>query len=97
MAPAEICFHWFGFCWLAWPSLDALGMLKKRRRQLGEKLDKDFRVVAVSYPLQYLTSRIAGGLVAVDCPVPLEVVDPSQWKPSREAILADAVGRFGDR
>ena len=61
---------------------------EKASGTVGENLDSDFRVVAVSYPLQYLTGRIAGDLVAVDCPVPLGVEDPSQWKPSREAVLA---------
>ena len=77
--------------WLLMVSLAFVGCSRdaeKAAETTGEKLDKDFRVVAVSYPLQYLTNRIAGSLVAVDCPVPPDVVDPSQWKPSRKSILA---------
>lgn len=57
-------------------------------KERKENVESDFRVVAVSYPLQYLTCRLAGGLVAVDFPVPQGVKDPSRWKPSREAVLA---------
>lgn len=56
--------------------------------EIGASEDSDFRVVAISYPLQYLAGRIAGDLIAVDCPVPPDIENPSRWKPSREAVLA---------
>jgi zinc transport system substrate-binding protein len=61
---------------------------EENSKEPKENVESNFRVVAVSYPLQYLTHRLAGGLVAVDFPVPQDVEDPSQWKPSREAVLA---------
>lgn len=57
-------------------------------KRVGESNDGEIRVIAVSYPLQYLTERIVGDLIAVECPVPREVSDPSLWKPSREAVLS---------
>lgn len=42
-------------------------------------------VVAVSYPLQFLTQRIVGPTVKVDFPVPSEG-DSRTWRPGREAI-----------
>jgi zinc transport system substrate-binding protein len=46
---------------------------------------KTFRVVAASYPLQYLAQRIVGGKVQVDFPVPTDV-DPREWSPSIEQV-----------
>ena len=43
------------------------------------------RVVAVSYPLQYLTKRIVGDSINVDMPVPTGG-DPQNWRPTRDAI-----------
>ena len=43
------------------------------------------RVVAVSYPLQYLTQRITGDAIEVSFPVPADV-DPQSWRPDRESI-----------
>jgi zinc transport system substrate-binding protein len=42
-------------------------------------------VVAVSYPLQFLTERIVGDSIKVEMPVPKEV-DPQNWQPTRDAI-----------
>ena len=72
-------------------SLAFVGCFQKNEvalEKIGESEDSDFRVVAISYPLQYLTGRIAGDSIAVDCPVPPDIEDPSRWKPSREAVLA---------
>jgi zinc transport system substrate-binding protein len=44
------------------------------------------QIVAVSYPLQYLTRRIAGDLIDVILPIPADTTDPQNWRPSREAI-----------
>ena len=46
---------------------------------------KTMRVVAVSYPLQYLAQRIAGDKVTVEFPVP-EGEDPREWSPSVSQI-----------
>lgn len=46
---------------------------------------KSMRVVAVSYPLQYLTQRIAGDKVTVEFPV-AEGEDPREWSPSVSQI-----------
>jgi zinc transport system substrate-binding protein len=43
-------------------------------------------VITVSYPLEYLTQRIAGDIVEVRCPVP-DGQSASQWKPTRNEIL----------
>ena len=43
------------------------------------------RVVAVSYPLQYLTERIGGDAIEVVFPVPAGT-DPQAWRPTRDAI-----------
>ncbi len=43
------------------------------------------RIVAVSYPLQYLTQRIAGKKYNVEMPVPTNE-DPQNWRPTRETI-----------
>ena len=43
------------------------------------------RIVAVSYPLQYLTQRIVGDAVKVEFVAPPES-DPQTWRPSREVI-----------
>ena len=52
-------------------------------KRVGESNDGEIRLIAVSYPLQYLTERIVGDLIVVECPVPREASDPSLWKPSR--------------
>ncbi len=44
------------------------------------------QIVAVSYPLQYLTQRIAGDSIDVTLPFPDGTIDPQNWRPSREAI-----------
>ncbi len=44
------------------------------------------QIVAVSYPLEYLTQRIAGSEMEVRCPVPAGE-RASQWRPQRDAIL----------
>lgn len=46
-----------------------------------KKAAKSMRVVAVSYPLQYLTQRIAGDKLKVEFPVP-SGEDPRSWSPS---------------
>jgi zinc transport system substrate-binding protein len=43
------------------------------------------RVVAVSYPLQYLTQRITGDAIEVSFPVPARA-DPQSWRPARASI-----------
>ncbi len=43
------------------------------------------RVVAVSYPLQFLTQRIVGDSIRVEMPIPADV-DPQNWRPTRDAI-----------
>ena len=58
------------------------------RQEKKENPDREIRVVAVSYPLQYLTQRIVGDLIDVEYPVPQEVDDPSQWRPTRASVLA---------
>ena len=45
------------------------------------------QIVAVSYPLEYLTQRIAGSEMEVRCPVPAGE-RASQWRPQRAEILA---------
>lgn len=45
------------------------------------------RVVTVSYPLQYLTQRIAGDALEVRLPVP-EDADPRKWRPNRDTITS---------
>ena len=45
------------------------------------------RVVAIAYPLQYLTARVGGEAIEVVYPVPQGEL-ASQWKPTREDILA---------
>lgn len=47
--------------------------------------EPEHRVVAASYPLQYLTQRIAGDEIDVRFPVP-ENVDPRTWKPKVSQI-----------
>jgi zinc transport system substrate-binding protein len=42
-------------------------------------------IIAVSYPLEYLTQRIAGPDFEVRCPVPADQL-ASKWKPNREEI-----------
>lgn len=44
-----------------------------------------FRVVAASYPLQYLTQRIGGQKITVEFPVP-RGQDPKTWSPKVDAI-----------
>lgn len=46
------------------------------------------RVVTVSYPLQFLTQRIAGDSIEVEFPVPTDATDTQHWRPTREAIGA---------
>lgn len=43
-------------------------------------------IIAESYPLEYLTQRIAGEFATVRCPVP-EGRATSEWKPNRDEIL----------
>ena len=43
------------------------------------------RIVAVSYPLQFLAQRIVGDVIQVDFLAPADS-DPQAWRPSREAI-----------
>ena len=43
------------------------------------------RVVAVSYPLQYLTQRIVGDAIQVEMPVSPDA-DPRNWRPPRDSI-----------
>jgi len=43
-------------------------------------------IIAVSYPLEYLTQRIAGENFNVICPVPYDQ-PASEWKPQRDDIL----------
>ena len=47
---------------------------------------RSYQVVAVSYPLQYLTQRIAGDAINVRLPMPSESTDPQNWRPSRESV-----------
>jgi zinc transport system substrate-binding protein len=44
------------------------------------------KVIAVCYPLEYLTQRIAGDAIAVDCPVTAGM-SAADWRPNREDIL----------
>ena len=44
------------------------------------------QIVAVSYPLQYLTQRIAGDSIDVILPIPANTTDPQNWRPSPKAI-----------
>jgi zinc transport system substrate-binding protein len=48
---------------------------------------KSNRIIAASYALQYLTSRIAGDQIQVDCP-PAEGENPLDWSPNPEQIAA---------
>jgi zinc transport system substrate-binding protein len=43
-------------------------------------------IIAVSYPLEYLTQRIAGEVAEVRCPVP-PGQSGNEWKPNRDEIL----------
>jgi zinc transport system substrate-binding protein len=43
-------------------------------------------IIAVSYPLEYLTQRIVGDFAEVRCPVP-DGQSASEWKPNRDEIL----------
>jgi zinc transport system substrate-binding protein len=61
---------------------------EETRQEKKENPDREIRIVAVSYPLQYLTQRIVGDLIDVEYPVPQEVDDPSQWRPTRASVLA---------
>ena len=47
---------------------------------------KSNTVVAISYPLEFLTRRIAGASINVVLPYPAEIKDPQNWRPSPEAI-----------
>ncbi len=49
-----------------------------------KKSDKPL-IIAVSYPLEYLTQRIAGDAFEVRCPVPANQ-SASEWKPGRNDI-----------
>jgi len=48
--------------------------------------DSKLVVVAVNYPLAYMTETIGGDLVRVDYPVP-DGVDPAFWQPTTEDIV----------
>lgn len=60
-----------------------------RQRESEPKIGLEFqpsdKVVAVSYPLQYFTQRIAGTVVKVEFPAS-ESPRPSHWKPSAQQI-----------
>ena len=50
-----------------------------------KKKTKSMRVVAVSYPLQYLAQRIVGDKVDVEFPISAEQ-DPRSWSPSADQV-----------
>lgn len=50
----------------------------------GQSKEKSNRIVAVSYPLQFLTQRIVGDSRVVEFPA--AGIDPQNWQPTREAI-----------
>lgn len=76
------------FCFVACGLLVALLMVSgcnSPKEKDAKKKSKSMRVVAVSYPLQYLAQRIVGDKVEVEFPVSPDE-DPREWSPSTSQI-----------
>lgn len=63
----------------------SLGGCNSPSEETPDEPEMSFRVVAASYPLQYLTERIAGEKIHVEFPVDADT-DPREWSPSVDQI-----------
>lgn len=69
-----------------WIALTLLVVGCGRAESHGTSAAREDVALTTCYPLQYFASRVAGGLVRVECPLPAGA-DPAFWQPS-EAELA---------
>lgn len=69
------------------PAVESLNQSSNLKSAESASPSARTQVIAVSYPLEYLTQRIVGDRVAVLCLVPAGTRG-SQWRPTRDDIVA---------
>jgi len=75
-----------GFCLLVFITTYLLSGCNNESPQESKTAQQKAKIIAVNYPLFYMSKKLAADLAEVTLPVPADI-DPAQWQPQLEDVI----------